>query len=243
MKKDDERMFVEAFAKLRPDLRLSEIRDAERPDFICSVDGNPVGIEVTRFFFPSSGPIPPQAVDGYRQQLAQALCTEHARRRLVPLHVSVHFASDDKLLTSHNRQLLVGLLVNFVEMHVPPEGPHITFDYDSLPSTLLELGVGRILVLRNAALTEPFWSLPYGSFIPASHSSHVQDIVASKSALVSEYLKSVSVLWLLIVSGSAGLHSILDFERDVLTASYTTTFQRLFLFRTFGSSVHELKIA
>jgi hypothetical protein len=51
------------------------------------------------------------------------------------------------------------------------------------------------------------------------------------------------MLWLLIVSGSGGLHSMVDFDGDVLTASYASSFDRIFLLRTFGSSVHELKRA
>jgi len=41
---------------------------------------------------------------------------------------------------------------------------------------------------------------------------------------VPVYRKKAPAVWLLIVVRTEGLHSILDFDRDILTASYTTAF-------------------
>lgn len=238
MKKDVERRYLDAFAKWA-DLALTDICESERPDFICSAAGIVTGIEITRFFFPSVDRVPPQAVNGYREQVAQILREEHSQRGLLPLHGSVHLFSEEKLLSNVSRRQLALSVLDFVESRVPPIGPHVEFD--DLPAPLNSLGVDRITVIRTAALTRPTWSLPYASFIPESLSSVVQAVITSKSSLVGEYRKKAPVIWLLIVSGTNGLHSIIDFDRDVLSASYTSAFDRLFLLRTFGPSVHELR--
>jgi len=243
MNKGEERQYLDVFAQLRPDLSFESIRECERPDFICSVAGVTTGIEMTRFFYPSSSRVTPQAVNGYRDQLASNLRAEHSKRGLPPLHVSVHLFSEEKLLARQARQRLMTCLLDFVGQHIPPQGPHVEFDYDSMNAELIDLGVDRIAVLRSAALKKPFWALPYAAFIPDSNASLIQGIVTEKSACASEYRKKASSLWLLIVSGSGGLHSIVDFDGDVLTASYASSFDRIFLLRTFGSSVHELKLA
>ena len=243
MKKQEERLYLDAFSELRSDLQLTEIIESERPDFLCNSCGAPVGIEMTRFFLPSGGSVSPQALNGYRNQLARALRDEHAKRNIPPFHVSVHFFAEEKLLDRDTRQRLTNYLLEFAAQRMPAVGPHVVFEYEKLTSELTELGVQRISILRNASLTQPFWSLPYASFVPDSDSSQIQAVINEKSPLVAEYRRKAAVIWLLIVSGSGGLHSIIDFDGDVLSASYAANFDRVFLFRTFGSSVHELKKA
>jgi hypothetical protein len=239
MNKDEERLYLTRFCDLRTDLCVSDIRASERPDFICTADGIVTGVEVTRFFFPATGGISPQAVNRYRDQLSQALCTEHSRRGLPPLHASIHLFSEDKLLARATRSHLVDALLNFVQTKIPEMGR--TVEFDDLPPALSELGVNCISLIRVKALTRPTWSLPYASYIPESHSALVQAIITGKSDLAAKYREKAAFLWLLIVSGTSGLHSIVDFDGDILTASYASAFDRVFLFRTFGPSVHELK--
>jgi len=234
-------MYFDAFVERRPDLALTEVRESERPDFICLASGILTGIEMTRFFFPSVDGIPPQAINGYRDQVAQSLREEHLRRALPPLHASVHLFSDDKLLSGAARRQMTVALVDFVGSNIPAIGPGVEFQ--DLPAALVDLGVDRISVIRTAALTRPTWSLPYASYIPESRSSMVQAIITEKSALAGEYRKQASALWLMIVSGTDGLHSIIDLDGDVLSTLYASDFDRVFLFRTFGPSIHELKTA
>lgn len=243
MKKAEERRYLDAFFELRPDFIVSDIVGSESPDFICCVDGVKVGIEMTRFFFPSSEQQPPQAKEAYRDQLARDLRRGHAARGFTPLHISVHFHSDELLMRASGRSFLVEELLDFVQNNIPPPGPHKEFSYDDLPRSLHEAGVNSILVLNLPKLTKPFWSVPQFSFIPESHAALIQNIASTKSSFSVRYRKEVSTLWLLIVSGVGGLHSMIDFDRDVLSANYSSTFDRIFLFRTFDPSIHELKKA
>lgn len=73
MKKDEERYFLEEFLKLHSGLEITALTDSEEPDFLCFASGRPTGIEVTRFFFPSSGSLPPQAISRYRREFGQRL--------------------------------------------------------------------------------------------------------------------------------------------------------------------------
>ena len=238
---EEELRYVEIFSGLRPDLRISDLRaSTDPPDFACTIDGMKVAIEVTRFFLPSNDPFTPQAMDAYRQRMATMLCDLHAKIGLPPSHISVRLSVEDNLRFLDSRKLLAEQLVDFVADHISDCAGYVEFPPWSVPKHLVDAGVNSIAILRNDALTKGYWVFPHAAFIPESRSSSVQEIVTRKSGDTHKYAKSCDSLWLLIVSGSGGLHSMIDFDGDVLTTEYVTTFDRIFLLRTFGT-VHELK--
>ena len=239
MKKDTERYFLKEFFKLVPELQALSPTDCEGPDFLCEVAGQQVGIEVTRFFFPSTGGLPPQASEGYRSRLADELRDEHLKSGTTPAHVSVYMYRDDALLQPRQRIALRKELFAFVSGRIPPPGPCVEFDSGYLPKSLSESGIDSIKII-NAKNTSPCWSLPYASFLPESYPSTIQGIIHKKDMLVPKYRAKAEKLWLLILSGTDGLHSTMYLDRGILTHKYKTNFDRLFLFRTFGASAHEL---
>ena len=93
---------------------------------------------------------------------------------------------------------------------------------------------------RNS-LTTPCWSLPYASFIPESTAEALQAVIGNKAPNLAAYRKRADDVWLVIISGTQGLLSMLDLDAGLLDAEYETGFDRLFLFRTFSGEVHELK--
>src|SRR6266446_2423688 len=97
MKKDRERYFLQEFLKLMPELRVLNLRDSEAPDFLCDVAGIPTAIEVTRFFFPVSEGLPPQAAEAYHSRLGAELTEEHLKSTIPPVHVSVCLYRDEAL--------------------------------------------------------------------------------------------------------------------------------------------------
>ena len=115
------------------------------------------------------------------------------------------------------------------------------YDFDDLPEGLYEQGVSSLSILRHRNLTKPFWSVSQSGFVPESTGTMVQAVVDRKNQNCGAYRAKAKQLWLVIISGSKGLHSILDFDGDVLSTEYRSEFDRIFLFRTFGASVHELK--
>jgi hypothetical protein len=242
-KKEAESYFLNEFLKLHPGLNVDSVECSEEPDFLCHSSGRSIGIEVTRFFFSSSGALPPQALSRYRREFGQRLRTNHAGAGLPPVTVSVHMLNDTNMTTKSGRIALEIALFDFVGRNIPPEGPHVSFDWNNLSEKLRGLGVHAISILRHPSLTKPFWSLSEGSFVPESKSPFIQAILDKKNPLVPRYRKKASEIWLLVVSGSEGLHSILDFDHDILTATYKSAFDRLFVFRTFGRATHELKVS
>ncbi len=242
MDKTEERFFLAKFLELRPDLSLGNLRDSEAPDFLATFQGREIGIELVRFVFPSNGAISPQAIENYRDQLAAALKQQHAARGIPPVTVSLHLDTHEPLMTRPGRDTLTGLLLDFVSARIPSFGPHVDYDWDQLPEALTDRGVSHLSILRHPSLTLPFWTVPHAGFIPESTGAVVQAVIDRKSANRAAYLAKAPEHWLLIISGTQGLNSILDFDRDVLTTDYSAAFERLFLFRTFGPSTHELKV-
>ena len=224
MNKDSERYFLQKFLKLMPELRGVKPIDSEEPDFLCNVAGVLTGIEVTRFFFPASGCVPPQAAEAYRRCLAVELREEQLKSKITQVHVTVILFRDDALFKPSQRSVLKKELFAFVSQHIPPPGDDVEFDLDSLPESLCEKGVDVISIRHNAELTSPCWNLSYASTIPESTSSIIQGIMDKKARLVPKYRKKADKLWLLIISGSDGLHSTVNFDKDVLSHKYTTDF-------------------
>ena len=242
MDKAEERYFLEEFLKLRPELGVNAIRNEEAPDFLATVGGQTVGIELVQFVFPHRGGISPQAIDNYRGQFARQLRERHAARALPPVTVGLHLAHHEILMAAAKREALIEGLLDFVGTRIPVEGPHVSYDCDDLPLELYEQGVSSISILRQRALTKPFWSVSQSGFLPESTGNLVQAVVSRKNENCKSYRAKASHLWLLIISGSKGLHSILDFDGNVLTTEYKSSFDRIFLFRTFGGTVNELKL-
>ena len=224
-----------------PELQGLKPIDSEGPDFLCDAAGILTGIELTRFFFRTSRHLAPQAAEAYRRCLGDKLREIHLKSTITPVHVSVHLYRDDALFKPDQRAALKKELFAFVCHRIPPPGPYVEFDSESLSKSLCEKGVDSIMILHNAKLTRPCWSLPYASVVPESSSSIIQGIIDKKARHVPKYRKKADKLWLLILSGTDGLHSTVYFDNDVLTHRYSTDFDRLFLFRTFGASAHELK--
>ena len=241
MNKDTERYYLHEFLKLMPEFQGLKPIDSEGPDFLCDVAGILTGIEVTRFFFPTSGRLPPQAVEVNRRRLGDELREEHLKSTILPVHVSVRIYRDDALLKRDQRAALKKELFTFVSHHIPPPGPYVEFDSESLSKSLCEKGVDEIWIFHDAKATGPCWSFSYASVIPESCSSIVQGIIDKKARRLPKYRKKADKLWLLILSGPDGLHSTVYFDKDVLSHKYSTDFDRIFLFRTFGASAHELK--
>jgi hypothetical protein len=241
MKKERERFFLDAFIERRLDLGILNPCESESPDFICTASGVRIGIEVTQFYFPSESKRPPQAIDAYRGKLTCQLQELHKIGDYLPVHVSIHFWSEENLLTAPARRLLAERILSFVAVHIPPIGPHVEHRMDDEAVDLLDMGVDSIIMIRTASLTKGTYAIGHGAFIPESRSNLIQDILDQKASLIPEYRKKAKALWLLILSGTGGLHSIIDFDRDVLTAEYSTEFDRVFVFRTFGPHIHELK--
>jgi hypothetical protein len=173
--------------------------------------------------------------------LANELREEHLKTNITPVQVSIILFRDDALFKPIQRSALKNELLAFVSQHIPPPGPYVEFDLDSLPESLLEKGVDMVTIFHNTELTNPCWSMSYAATIPESNSSIIQGIISKKATLIPEYRKKADKLWLLILSGPDGLHSTVNFDKDVLTHCYSSEFDRLFLFRTSGGSAHELK--
>ena len=238
IKKRGERYFLQEFLKLMPELTELSPIDSEAPDFLFDVAGARIGIEVTRCFLPSDQRT--RAVESYRERLARELQQEHRGSGLLPAHVSVHMHKETAFLTTSRRELLKRELLTFVSGRIPPPGPHVEFDFEVLPQPLLELGVEDVWILNQEI--EPSWCFGYANSLPESCSSIIQDILNQKAPRIAKYRKKADKVWLLILSGTEGLHSIVHFDRDILSHEYSTDFDRVFLFRTFGPVARELRI-
>ena len=123
-------------------------------------------------------------------------------------------------------------LLAFVGQRIPPPGRYREFDACSLRESLSQLGVERVLIFnsRPAVLC---WTFASSRVLPQSCPDWFQGEMNRKAARLAEYKKKAEMVWLLILSGTGGLPSMVYFDGDVLTHRYSSDFDRLFVF---GSS-------
>jgi hypothetical protein len=237
MKKERERLYLDAFLISSPELVVSEISSSEEPDFLVRMGGRTIGIELTSFFFPQKGGVPHAARDRYRDLLQDTLQHEQRVRGLPAMYLSVHLAESADYLTKSGRASLTRLIVDFVAARVPPVGSEIS---PEPTRELYQAGVSTVHIYRSQEITKAQWTLPYASFIPESKSELIQRIVDEKNANVARYRRNAEEVWLLIVSGTAGLLSMIDLDNDVSHATYKGDFERLQLLK--GRVAHSLAI-
>ena len=96
-------------------------------------------------------------------------------------------------------------------------------------------------ILRPFEVTQPLWAVPDADVIPKFSIDAIQQVIDKKNVLTPAYRKKAQELWLLIIHGFA-LSSTFENEREVLRYSYSSDFDRIFLFDMFSQTPIELLI-
>lgn len=241
-KKEIERELVNRFANANPSLGISKIRDFESPDFLCETIDGACGIEVADFVFNPDRARLSLGIARDRRRMEEELNDEHRKRGLPPLNVWVRLLWHNKLRESSFRQDLKQLLIDLVAKTGWTDLVPITIEREDVGESLYERGVCSVLFIGGSCFSRPCWTFPHGACLPESEPEMVQSLVDKKNSKVKAYRQNVLRNWLLITAGPLGLDSMIEATDSILNAKYGTTFNRLFLFRTFGSHTHELRI-
>ena len=242
MNKADERWWLESFLESRPEIRFDRISDHESPDFLCTIGGDRIGIEVVRYFAPSDRPHPPQAIESFHCKLSDDLVDRSLKARLPLGHYSVFSTRDDFGSSSLERNEIANDLIDFALKFGHPS-ERTEFDYNSLSECLQDAGFDQIMFFPNPSLSRPYWTFPIAHFVPRTAIGDMQNLIDKKMKKLSQYRKSASVNWLLVLSGAAGVGSFLNAGEQLFSTSYSFEFDRVFVFESGGRNAYELKKA
>jgi|GEM_PF-2519878 len=241
-KKLNERKLLLRFSEENPRLDISAIQDFESPDFICATVDGECGIELAEFVFHPKRANEALCIDSDRRRMQQELNGEHDRRGLPPMNVWVQLSRHDRFRDVRFRNELKEPLVNFVAESGTTGWPPLRIEAEHLSKFLYERGVSSLSVAGGPSCSRTLWSFPHTAWLPDSEPGMVQSVIDKKNLKLATYRCNISRNWLLISAGPLGLESMIEATDSVLNATYRTAFERVFLFRTFGSHTHELKI-
>jgi hypothetical protein len=241
-KKNYERELLNRFAEANPALAITSVRDFERPDFICNTADGECGIEVADFVFNPENAHHSLGIASDRRKMQKELESAHRDRRLPPLNVWVRLLWHNKLKDANFRMELKDLLLDLITTNGSTAWPPFTLKRMELGESLYSRGVSSVTMIGGPSISRTLWSFPHAAFIPESEPDMIQSLINKKNAKVAAYRNRTPRNWLLITAGPLGLDSMIEATDSILSARYPTEFDRVFLFRTFGSHTHELRI-
>jgi hypothetical protein len=241
MKKELERWQLERFKETCPSFPQGEIIESERPDFLIENSAGKFGIELTQLYRNDSDTaLPPQATESLRKQIVDRAHGLYKEAGGPPLWVTVYFS-----LVSELRKSLVPELANRIAdlVAATPVGidSRIELEADGdVPDFPDE--IDSIHIRRLPILTEGFWNTWSVGFIPTYGPDQLQKIIDKKEKNISSYLDRCEAIWLVIVVGGFAISSTVNFGDDVYNQSYTSAFDRVFVFENAGEKSFELTV-
>jgi hypothetical protein len=241
-KKNSERELLSRFAEANPLLGVARVRDFESPDFICHTIDGECGIEVADFVFNPESVHHSLGIASDRKRMQKEMEAGHQERRLPPMNVWVRLLWHNKLRDTQFRKQLRDLLLDLIVGTGSTGWPAFTLEGVELGESLYDRGVSSVTMIGGPSVSRTLWNFPHAAWIPDSEPEMVQSLIDKKNSKVAAYRNTTARNWLLITAGPLGLDSMLEATDSILNATYKTNFNRVFLFLTFGTHTHQLKL-
>lgn len=232
--------FLEDFRTLWSSCPQSIVCLQEQPDFIFAPHRSQVGIEVTELIRRTTGERRPlQEQEALKERLSAEASRVHRERGLPALHVSVHIHPRQPLNKCDVRPLAKKLVDFVASIDIAPDSVvrHPTpADFQSrLPKPVLSLTVANV-----ASLTRAHWTVPTAAWIPTLDAEQVQATIDRQSKSSRKHLSAGYSCWLLMVIGGPGLASSYTVPEPVLSHTYKSSFEQVFLMDNLRRTVWSL---
>lgn len=241
-KKEIELWQFERFVAVMPDIQGLEIKESEEPDFLLTLSGKTLGVELTELYHePPEDGVPLQAQEALRFRIAKAAQQLYIAKELPSLHVSIHF-NPNYVLSKRDVRRLATSISNLIAKNVPEPGQSFREEYDWENRDYFPEEVNTISAWHVPSMTEPFFSSPSASFIPTLEESDIERVLRSKEPKVQRYRERCDEIWLLVSFDQGQLSTFFEHDEEVLQRSYASSFDRVFLLRHINNTLHELKV-
>lgn len=242
-KKARERYVLDGFLQ-RLAIDVDEIEPADPPDFLLTIGDRRVGIELVRLYQPHapSADLPPQAREGYQDQVVASACQIHAAKGGPPLVVSVRWldrSGPDKKTAPALAKWLAQQALNLAPQM--SDSFELERDWaksdDDFPSS-----IHNISVLRPPSITKPHWSSLRAGFEMEFGPDEIQQIVDQKGSKIAQYRAGCKEAWLLMYPEGHAPSSFIDLSTECRAGQFRSQFDRLFVYFNFGGGVTELAV-
>ena len=233
-KKDIEGLYFERFRERCLDLTGATVVPCEAPDFICCASDRNIGVEITRLFHGiDSGKFAPIAVHAFREKIIERSCRLYDAAGGEKVAIGVLF--EDVSLKDHEAvaRKLADLIGRFA--HGMADDILITAEDDpSLSPEFLQ-----IRIVHGSG----HWTVSEVQVAPRLTPDLMQVTIHAKSSLEPTYRSKVDETWLLIVLDRYPLAGSLSVTDESLRATYTTPFDRVYLFLSMERELHRLEVS
>ncbi|MCP9492832.1 MAG: hypothetical protein MSG64_00085 [Pyrinomonadaceae bacterium MAG19_C2-C3] len=239
MRKAREQWQIERFRAICPVFPKGDINPCEKPDFLVEDDAGVIGIELTELYRTTpADQLPMQVSESLANRVVQQAQTIYEERGGAVLWVSVAFGIHAKLQKNHVSELAYKLANIIINTDITPD-EYIRVENDYFDTDFFPEDIASIHIRKLNHITEGFWSVPTAAFIPDCSSGEIQQIIDKKNILYPSYRKKCQEAWLVVVH-EVSLSSTFKFSDEVLNHSYSSLFERTFLYGNFSPSALEL---
>lgn len=238
-RKDLERWYLDRFLQSLQYNQIGMIEPSEGPDFLIATSNGKLGIELTRIYNRQiSNGIIPREQEGLEDITIRLAEQKYKEKCNLPVYVHVFF-NDSTKLTEEKANFLSDMLAMIVGQSNPTLAEYsVTDDNFELPDELNEIFIRRLPQSESI-----FWESPKAGWFPQLSSRQIEEEIARKEKKLILYRKKCNTTWLLLIIEGFGTASTLSISKEALTTTYTTGFNKIFLFRNFESKSHELRIS
>lgn len=241
-KKEMERWRLERFKNLIRDFPSGDIQPTEEPDFLVHAADRIVGVELTDLHRGTPpGQIPEQASEAMRKRVIARAQELYTAQKQPPVIVS--FFLDDRVhIKKQEVEGFATELASIVGKNLPAPNStvEVPTDWDDareLPSILHSLSIHR-----RDVLTDTFFNAPGATWLPTLNREDIERALASKDPKYDNYRAKCNEAWLVINADIETMATWFEFDPGVLSSSFKTRFDRVFLVEHFGGRAHELAI-
>ncbi len=241
-KKAKELLYVGLFKQQFAEFPAGEIVADETPDFFVRSPNRSVGIEVTRIFrdVPDSFGRPLQRRESELDQIVQSASARHQSNGLPPVLVSAFFSKHHDFGRAA-RQAVANSLADIIEYHLPECPGRVEVEYDPAKAYFSDR-IDEVHIRRLPEVTYNHWMAPEAAWARPHGPDFLQSVLDEKAGSYEACRLRCDEVWLIILSGTERLASMVQFAEGTLQQRYATPFDRAFLFED-GRHIHSLSKA
>ena len=233
-----ERRHLAAFREACAEFPDGSIRQQEAPDFL--IGGGRVGLEETGIYRPYGDGI--SSIKEQKTLTARIVSCAERRAfhvRLPPLFVSVYFGEVKK----QRAPLLAERLAAIVACNVPESGGNVSLHRNQISEAWWPRELRRVVITRGPGSVGQNWEASGGAECSACLTPDLmQQRILTKNAKLPGYRGSLDESWLLLVVDDASRAGHFKVPSETLGQTYHSGFDRIWLLRTFGRRVDEIRV-
>lgn len=242
-----ERIDLSLFVEMIGGIAESQCEFSDVPDLLVRTDSRVVGIEHTRLYreqegLPSGRQLRPQ--EYLHDQIVAAANTKFRIKHPTPLQLYVEFKEP---FNSKKADIdsLANALVSSVELslreHRPRNGEVVwVWQWEAerrgipWPNAIHQF---NYCIVRSEF---EVWGPSYGYAVPGVGIDVVKDRLRDKESRLNHYRRRCDDVWLLIVTDTGTPASHFEVPESVVSATYTTDFDRVYILTTFHRNLFRL---